>query len=583
MMKRWIPIILINLFLISLIIGLVGLFQIKPIFKLQDRLTFTGADGDRLAATYFPGTKPIGVLMLEGFGSDQIALRPAASVFLNAGAHVFIFDFSGHGRSSGALGFDNAATDRLAYQALAAKETFKTISGLVDDQIIYFGHSLGARVALQSASLDPSPPKALVLLGTQINLGTNIQSEFFTGTSDAELDWVQSLSAQEPETDIFLLSGTWDDILTPQAAQALFDQLTSDQAQPGSSYTRTLTLVPGLVHNYEIYSTVLLHRMGDQLESQEILDFPGQISLARYYASWGLVLFGLIGALITAPKALERVRPIPTRPPLSTRITRLRRFFIGKLLLWLGAIPAAALLMGLFFLLPLDLPVFNLIYVGFIGGYGLLMLVLYLIGKAPGTDGKWRLKMEHHPSHFSLTQIDFWLGGLLWAVIMAVCVTLAGSGFYDVILLNQRIIWLIIFTPVTALGFWIAERESIMHAGDLPSRVRPKAPLGTLPIIIDRADPILPLFHLDGCPRVDFRDARWGSGLIDPRPCPAVWQTAQTLHLPALDHRRVAGDHALRIHPAPGCAFPILMLCTRTGLFKHEFIAPLNLSIWSIT
>jgi len=80
-MKRWIPVIIISLFLISLIIGLAGLFQIKPAFKLRGRLTFSDSYGDRFAATYFPGSKPMGVFMLEGFGSDQIALRPAAGVF----------------------------------------------------------------------------------------------------------------------------------------------------------------------------------------------------------------------------------------------------------------------------------------------------------------------------------------------------------------------------------------------------------------------------------------------------------------------------------------------------------------------
>jgi hypothetical protein len=389
-------------------------------------------------------------------------MRPAASVFLEAGAHILTFDFSGHGRSPGALGFDNAATDRLAYQALAAKETLKSISGLRDDQILYFGHSLGARVALQSAVLDPAPPRALILLGTQVNLGTNIQAEFFTGTSDSDLDWVQSLSSQVPETDIFLLSGSWDDILTPQAAQALYEKLTLNESGANASFVRELTIIPALVHNYEIYSTRLLRQMAEQLEDQDLVKFPNQISLSNVYFFWALTLIGLTGALSMAPGCLSRIRPLPTQPPLTTTIIRLRRFLWGKFILWLPALPVSALLAGLFFFVPLYLPVFNMIYIGFIGGYGLLMLILYLIGKTPGTDGKWQIRREKTPSSFSVKDLNLWLGGLIWVVILAIMILFTRTGFFYVIAANQRLLWLLIFSPITALGFWIGERETKM-------------------------------------------------------------------------------------------------------------------------
>jgi alpha-beta hydrolase superfamily lysophospholipase len=63
---------------------------------------------------YYPGEIEAGVLLLEGFGSDQVNMRSAASEFAQAGYHIFTFDFSGHGRSPGTLGYDNAETLRLA-------------------------------------------------------------------------------------------------------------------------------------------------------------------------------------------------------------------------------------------------------------------------------------------------------------------------------------------------------------------------------------------------------------------------------------------------------------------------------------
>lgn len=449
---------LINLLILA--IGLIGLLRLNTTFSDQQTLLFQDPAGDRLHGTYFPGELSIGVLMLEGFGSDQIAMRLAARVFRQVGAHIFTFDFSGHGRSAGGLGFDNASTDRLAYQALSAKETFKSLSGLDDEQILYFGHSLGARVALQAALLDSAPPSTLVLLGTQVNLDTNVQAEFFTGTSDAELDWVQSLNANIPPSNILLLSGEWDDILTPQSAQALYDQLVHGPVQANSSAIRKLTIIPGLLHNYEIYSIRLLRTALLQLEDLGIIHLQEPVSLADYYGFGAMTLLGLFGSLITASVWLNHSKPLPPNPPLPVRIHRLKTFIRGKIFLWLATIPAALFLTGSFFLLPLALPVFNLIYVGFIGGYGLVMVLLYRVGKVPGTDGQLRLKSTAETKSTTADQTG--LGLLLWGLTLGATILFTRSGLFFVISPNQRLLWLAIFTPITALGFWIGEKEMYM-------------------------------------------------------------------------------------------------------------------------
>jgi pimeloyl-ACP methyl ester carboxylesterase len=446
---------LINLFILT--VGSIGILRLNASFADQQTILFKGSAGDTLHGTYLPGEGSIGVLMLEGFGSDQIAMRPAAKVFREAGAHIFTFDFSGHGRSDGTLGFDNASTDRLAYQVISAKEVFKSSSGLTDDQIVYFGHSLGARVAVQSAVMDPVPPRALILLGTQINLGTNLQAEFFTGTSDSELDWVQSLDPETPATDILLFSGEWDDILTPGAAQTLYDQLTNASAGVEQPYARKLTILPRLFHNYEIYSTRLLQQAFIQLDDLGLISIQSSVSLAGYYIFGALTLLGLLGTLISAPIYLNQSRPTLPLPPPPVKIQRLMPFIRGKLFLWLAAVPAALLLTGSFFLIPLGLPVFNLIYVGFISGYGIVMLILYRSGKVPGTDGKMQLKLAEKTSPSS--RIRTLLGFLVAGLILLICLIFTRSGLFYVIAPNQRLVWLVIFTPFTALGFWIGDRE----------------------------------------------------------------------------------------------------------------------------
>ena len=70
----------------------------RPLANRQS-VTFIASTGDSLVGTYYPGTEPAGVILLEGFGSDQVTMTSLASEFARSGWHVFIFDFSGHGRS----------------------------------------------------------------------------------------------------------------------------------------------------------------------------------------------------------------------------------------------------------------------------------------------------------------------------------------------------------------------------------------------------------------------------------------------------------------------------------------------------
>ncbi|MBE2225385.1 MAG: alpha/beta fold hydrolase, partial [Anaerolineae bacterium] len=235
-----------------------------------------------LAAVYYPGTQEAGLILLQGFGSDQVAMHSMASEFAQAGVHVLTFDFTGHGRSPGGIGFDNAQTDDLARQFLAATQQFEAASGLNADQIILMGHSMGARVALQAMTMSDDPALGLILLGAQVNLTPNQQAEVFTGVSDTDLVWVQSLNATQPATDVLLITGAWDDILPPAAAQMLLDQLTGGGSEAG--FSRKLVVFNALVHNYEIYS-------------------PRVLGLAKSWAGerWGLVLPD------AAPTAAQRI------------------------------------------------------------------------------------------------------------------------------------------------------------------------------------------------------------------------------------------------------------------------------------
>jgi len=457
-------------------IPILGLYVLdRPLSKSQS-LEFIDGNQDVLAGTYYQGTQLYGVILLEGFGSDQVTMTSLASEFVRNDWHVLTFDFSGHGRSSGTLTFDNARTDRMAIQTLAAIQEFKRISGLADNRIFLLGHSLGARVALQTATIN-SNVAGLILLGTQVNLSTNIQSEFFTGTSDIDLPWVQSLGSENPAAPILLISGSWDDILTPSNAELLFNKLTAGEydyqngifsSRNTQNAIRQQLILPNLVHNYEPFSAAVIKEIKIWLNNHfqtEISD--SHLPIIRIW-SWVISLFGVFILLIEIRKRFFKGEEISNNQNQFTQITNLRKFFWGKVLLWLGALPVVAILGSIFFFIPIGKPVLNLIYVCFIGGYGILLFLLYKLGKMPGVNGKLRnigigsFSFRNLVTDSQKDQKRILLSIGFTIAILIITAAYTRTGWFFVFPINLRLIWLLIFTPLTALGFWIGLRESEM-------------------------------------------------------------------------------------------------------------------------
>jgi pimeloyl-ACP methyl ester carboxylesterase len=419
-------------------------------------------DDDRLVGTYCGGSTSGGVVVLEGFGSDQTAMRAPASAFCRMGAHVLTLDFSGHGRSPGALGFDNAATDRLARQTIAAINVLREEAGIETTDVVLWGHSMGARVGLQAATMLEHDLAGLVLVGAQVNLSTNVQSEFFTGVQDSNLEWVRSLGPGNPTTDILLISGEWDDILKPDAARLLLGVLAGDPASDeGVVYgeagaTRELALVPALVHNYEVFSPRVLDR-AVSWASQRWASGATRVAVGYWrVAAWVANIVALFAFVRVGTRCANRRSADARATPAELRVVHLWRFILVKLALWLGALPVAGLLGAPFFVLPYGLPAFNLIYVGFIGSYGLIHWLLYATGRMPGTTGRLgvRAGQREHAADSG------WFAGLLvGALLLALTALCAGTGLFTVPPLGARLLWLGVFTPVTAVGFWAGDQE----------------------------------------------------------------------------------------------------------------------------
>jgi hypothetical protein len=129
-----------------------------------------------------------------------------------------------------------------------------------------------------------------------------------------------------------------------------------------------------------------------------------------------------------------------------------------KLLFLFASLPIAAIVSSLFFLIPLGVPVFNILYVGIFTGYGILLIILFRTGKMPATEGRWKPDWS-----FKIQKEDWWQK-IIRPTIVFIAIALfmslyARSGFFYVIAPNARLIWLFVFSFISLLGFYIGRLE----------------------------------------------------------------------------------------------------------------------------
>ncbi len=123
-----------------------------------EEVMLTAEDGVRLHGWFLPaGDKPRGVLLFFHGNAGNISHRlDSLRIFHDLGLSVLIFDYRGYGQSEGKA--SEAGTYR---DAEAAWRHLTESRGIVENQIVLFGRSLGAAVAAHLAA--SRRPGALIL------------------------------------------------------------------------------------------------------------------------------------------------------------------------------------------------------------------------------------------------------------------------------------------------------------------------------------------------------------------------------------------------------------------------------------
>ena len=434
------------------------------------------ATGVPLVGTWYRTGSDRGVVLAPGFGFDRATLRPAALAFARAGVDVFVFDLPGHGDSGGKLALDNAATDRTARAYGDAVAAFLDRSGISPGRLVLGGHSLGARSALQYASGSDVRYAGLVLIGTSVALVPSTSSGSFPGTDDRTLEWVARLGPSRPGLPTALLSGTWDDVLTPLAARTLYERLSGEDARlfPGSRETgagapetwlspdgRTqLSLYPSVLHLFEPWTPSILSgavAFASDLTGGTKADPAPAARLAAWLAAFVL----LAAAVLVAVLAL-RPDAIPGPAPRAFRTAR----YLGlRLALWIPALLLAALFCGAALLVPVGLPVLTLVYAAPLGGFGLVGFAAARYLPRAATPLTRPTEDDHFLRHGDDDDPEpAWrvaaTGLPLLVLLFAAFALWAGGGWHPVVPTAARLLWILVFTAFTVPGFLAVERES---------------------------------------------------------------------------------------------------------------------------
>ncbi|MCG3253356.1 MAG: alpha/beta fold hydrolase [Candidatus Heimdallarchaeota archaeon] len=481
-----------NLYKFLLIFGIVMLIlpitmQVIADYRLRDNQTiiFTDINGNSIFNTYYLGEKNFGVMIFHGMGEDQTSLDLYTSKFSQQGLHVFCTDFSGHGRSSGLIPSGNNSANELALQVLRAKAKFKEVSGLVESEIFLLGHSMGASGVMRAVMIDSNPVNGCIILGSALRVSENNETK----------SWVDELGPTNPLSNILIATGTWDDVAPPPEAMNLYYKLANetDIIKPQSTYRLTsdglvkeINIIKYLTHTHESMSARSVLRITRWIEMIIQNKHPAKIALppSGYYdlliagnfqdlRILGLLLElgGIFIILIFGTKLLKLKNeklPAVVKEENETSnqqgedselaITNVKKFIGYKLLIWLGGAVIAIIIALILAYLPNGIPYFTLLFVCPISGYGLMMLILYSLGKMPGLAGKWRPKIKQLKEKMNWQIILF--GLVVFGIITAVFSYLISSSLYHIFPLNIRLLWLVIFTVLSIPGFYFLQIET---------------------------------------------------------------------------------------------------------------------------
>lgn len=210
-------------------------------------------DGERINGLFFRGTREEVVLFFHGNAGDLSNWQFIADDFTSLGLNVFLIDYRGYGKSSGAITERGLYQDgEAAYHYLLNEKQFKA------DQILIYGRSIGSGIAVDLASHSPAgglileaPFSGLIRLATQ-------KVPWLIPALWLKFRFDNMEKIARVKCPVLFIHGSSDTLIPPSHSQTLFD------VYPGKK--RMIRIESGShndLNRFDAYHNGLQHALDD--------------------------------------------------------------------------------------------------------------------------------------------------------------------------------------------------------------------------------------------------------------------------------------------------------------------------------
>lgn len=190
-----------------------------------------GYGEDKLGAWYAPGSNGASLVLCHGAGGDRSQLLPEARALAQEGFGVLMFDWPGHGTSTGPTTWH----DRERRSLVAALDWLMQQPGTDPKRVGAIGFSLGGYILSQVAKADRRL-RAIALLGTPSNLNDQVRlsHQAYNAIREPAARWaleLHGIDLDEPQPEhvigqfsgsLLVVGGTADVTVPFELTQNLF-------------------------------------------------------------------------------------------------------------------------------------------------------------------------------------------------------------------------------------------------------------------------------------------------------------------------------------------------------------------------
>lgn len=434
-----------------------------------------------LSATYYEKKDAkYAVLICPGYSCDRAKWRVMSNIFLANDISVMTFDYSGQGNSNGRIGFDNAKTDEIPKEIDDALTYLHKLSSIDYENIILMGHSMGGRSILRlmydynissaDTTLTKKNVKNIILFSPEVNYKHSAQASLFASTDDEnEYPWKDYDENAIKGVNVYLFGSTADDVVSDYDILRISERLTGKKTQEKGTtfFTETNSLgskvtvgvTSGVLHSYQMYSVKFASYVSSSVESITGISSSYPTGIISFtYISWGLSLLG-IGLLFFALSMQEKPElSLETELENVPTIENEKKFLISKLILWIPGLLIGFLICCLCIVLPFGSPIMNIPYMCCIAGYGICMLIFYLIKKVKGVNGSLpKPSFKIHSDKKKIIEcVALFLGLCIY------CWFVLKMTMYNLLPMNIRLFWLFFATILMSVGYYVSNIENDM-------------------------------------------------------------------------------------------------------------------------